>query len=143
MIKAFIIQEVSIQVVGKVLMLDPKSEIGKIVFVCVIHDSEVYMGLHREATFSSCKKFLDEVLCGKRKTFKICFGKGKVLNVTDEKNKKYDVLITKLYLKDENEVTIEGRSCCYADLWIELGEYAREQFSNGNPSRRRILKDFE
>jgi len=101
------------------------------------------IGLHREATFSSCKKFLDEVLSGKRKKFKICFGKGKILGVTEEKNKKYEVLITKLFLNDENNIREEGKTCCYADLWIELGEYAREQFSNQNPSRRRILKDFE
>lgn len=121
-------------------MSDSKSEIGKEVFVCVIHDSEVYTGLHQEATFSSCKKFLDEVLCGKRKTFKICFSKGKVVKVTDEKNKKYDVLMTKIYLKDENDITMEGKCCCYADLWIELGEYARKQFFlNENPSRRRLI----
>jgi hypothetical protein len=130
-------------------MSDPKSEIGKEVFVCVIRDKEVYERIYRDTVFSSCKQFLEEVLSGKRKTFHMLFGKGKVLQTNvaystiSTERKIYDVLITKIYFKDESETTIEGKCYCYSDLWIKLGKYAKKQFLNLNPSRRKFIKVLE
>jgi len=128
-------------------MLDQEFKEGQEVFVCVIHNSEVYSGLHQEATISSCKRFLSEVLSGKRKIYKIFFAKGEVIkivkSISNSKEIDYDVLITKLYLKDESDITTEGRCACYSEIWIRLGEYARERFLNQNPSRRRFIKGFE
>lgn len=125
-------------------MSDQRFDIGKEVFICVIHDSEVYTGFHQEATFASCKKFLDEVLIGKKKTFKIWFGKGLVLKTLQNyqgDGKDYGILITKVYLKDKNFE--HGKCGTFAELWLELGEYARKQFSDDNPSRRKFIEAFE
>jgi hypothetical protein len=124
-----------------------ESKEGKEVFICVIRDSEVYNGLEQEATFSSCKKFLNEFLCGKRKSINMYFAKGKVIKIwrpkTITNDTEYEVLITKLYLKDKTDITLEGRCATYSQLWIKLGEYAREQFMNDNPSRRKFIKGLE
>jgi hypothetical protein len=127
-------------------MSDSKAIRNKEVYVCVIHDSEVYTGLHQNATFSSCKKFLDEVVSGKRKTFKIFFAKGKVLKITsfnNNKDKDYELLITKVYLRVSSDITTEGRNAFYSDLWIKVGKYARKQILNDNPSRRKLIKGLE
>jgi hypothetical protein len=131
-------------------MSDLKSEVGKEIFVCVVRDKEVYDGVYAETVFSSCKKFLEEVMSGRRKTFHMFFGKGKVLQVTNisysssgAKRKIYDVLITKIYLKDKSERTIEGQCVCYSQLWAELGNYAKEKFLSINPSRRKLIEGLE
>lgn len=120
---------------------------GKEVFICVIHDNEVYNGHKQEATFSSCKKFLDEFLCGKRKTIKIYFAKGEVFKIwrhqSDSNDTEYEVLITKLYLKDKSDITEDGRCAIYSQLWLKLGKYARERFNDDNPSRRKFIKGLE
>lgn len=72
------------------------------------------------------------------------FAKGKVLKIWRPKSitndTEYEVLITKLYLKDKTDITEEGGCAIYSQLWIKLGEYAKKRFMNDNPSRRKFIK---
>ena len=117
----------------------------KEVFICVIHDHEVYNGFHGEATLHSCKKFIDAVFAGKQKNSQVFFAKGIVVNEREGNvdNKVFEVFLTKIYWKDGSSLTAEGRCSSYSELWIKSGKYARELFLSENPSRRKLIEGLE